>query len=88
MKSFGSFLIRNLDMIICGGAALDPKYEAGMHDFGIEVYNGYGMSEIGITSVELRKSAAARNEGSIGRRISIHHPRLLYDLPTPKYNHR
>ena len=35
----------NLDMIICGGAALDPKYEAGMHDFGIEVYNGYGMTE-------------------------------------------
>jgi len=35
----------NLDMIICGGAALDPKYESGMHDFGIEVYNGYGMTE-------------------------------------------
>ena len=35
----------NLSMIICGGAALDPKYESGMRDFGIDVYNGYGMTE-------------------------------------------
>lgn len=35
----------NLNMIICGGANLDPKYEKGMHDFGIEIYNGYGMTE-------------------------------------------
>lgn len=35
----------NLSMIICGGAALDPKYEQGMRDFGIDVYNGYGMTE-------------------------------------------
>ncbi len=35
----------NLSMIICGGANLDPKYEIGMRDFGIDVYNGYGMTE-------------------------------------------
>ena len=35
----------NLTMIICGGANLDPKYEKGMHDFGIEIYNGYGITE-------------------------------------------
>ena len=35
----------NLDMIICGSANLDPKYEKGMHDFGIEIYNGYGLTE-------------------------------------------
>lgn len=35
----------NLSMIVCGGAALDPKYESGMRDFGIDVYNGYGMTE-------------------------------------------
>ncbi|MBQ6930840.1 MAG: AMP-binding protein [Clostridia bacterium] len=35
----------NLSMIVCGGANLDPKYEEGMRDFGIEVYNGYGMTE-------------------------------------------
>ena len=35
----------NLSMIVCGGANLDPKYELGMRDFGIDVYNGYGMTE-------------------------------------------
>lgn len=35
----------NLNMIVCGGANLDPKYEKGMHEFGIEIYNGYGMTE-------------------------------------------
>ena len=35
----------NLSMIVCGGANLDPKYEQGMRDFGIDVYNGYGMTE-------------------------------------------
>lgn len=35
----------NLYMIICGGAYLDPKYEEGMRDFGIEVINGYGITE-------------------------------------------
>ncbi len=35
----------NLSMIVCGGANLDPKYELGMREFGIEVYNGYGMTE-------------------------------------------
>lgn len=35
----------NLDMIICGSANLDPKYEKGMHDFGIDVFNGYGLTE-------------------------------------------
>lgn len=35
----------NLDMIICGGANLDPKYEKGMYDFGIDVFNGYGLTE-------------------------------------------
>ena len=35
----------NLNMIICGGASLDPKYEEGMRDFGIDVFNGYGLTE-------------------------------------------
>ncbi len=34
-----------LEMIICGGANLDPKYERGMYDFGIQILNGYGMTE-------------------------------------------
>ncbi len=35
----------NLNMIVCGSANLDRKYEKGMHDFGIEIYNGYGITE-------------------------------------------
>ncbi len=34
-----------LEFIICGGANLDPKYEQGMYDFGIQILNGYGMTE-------------------------------------------
>ena len=35
----------NLDMIICGGAYLDPKYEKGLYEIGIDVFNGYGLTE-------------------------------------------
>ena len=34
-----------LDIIICGGAALDPQLQQGLHDLGIEVLNGYGITE-------------------------------------------
>lgn len=34
-----------LEMIICGGAFLDPKYENGLYDLGIQVINGYGTTE-------------------------------------------
>ena len=54
----------NLNMIVCGGANLDPRYEKGMHDFGIEIYNGYGMTECspGITCNRPGK----RKFGSVG----------------------
>lgn len=35
----------NLNMIVCGGAALNPKHEQGLYDFGILVINGYGITE-------------------------------------------
>lgn len=34
-----------LEMIVCGGAYLDEKYERGMYDFGIQIINGYGITE-------------------------------------------
>ncbi|MBQ4337946.1 MAG: AMP-binding protein [Clostridia bacterium] len=34
-----------LEMIVCGGANLDPKHEIGMYDFGIQIINGYGTTE-------------------------------------------
>ena len=35
----------NLDAIICGGAALHPKYFQGFREFGIKILNGYGITE-------------------------------------------
>lgn len=34
-----------LEVIICGGAYLDEKYERGLYDMGIQVINGYGATE-------------------------------------------
>lgn len=35
----------NLELIVCGGAYLDEKYEKGMTEFGIQIINGYGITE-------------------------------------------
>ena len=35
----------NLEMIIAGGAPLDLKYAKGFEDIGIQVMNGYGITE-------------------------------------------
>ena len=34
-----------LEIMICGGAALDPELQQGLHNLGIEVLNGYGITE-------------------------------------------
>lgn len=40
-KSLGG----NLSLIVCGGAPLRPDIVKGFEDFGIEVFNGYGITE-------------------------------------------
>lgn len=55
----------NLSMIVCGGANLDPKYELGLRDFGIEVYNGYGMTECS-PAITCNRPDAYR-PGSVGK---------------------
>jgi len=35
----------NLELIVCGGAALDRKYEEDLYYMGIAVLNGYGITE-------------------------------------------
>ena len=47
-KFFNSILTPfggNLEYIICGGAALDPFYVQEFRSWGIEILNGYGMTE-------------------------------------------
>lgn len=41
LSAFGG----NLDLIICGGAPLNPELVKGLDDFGITVLNGYGITE-------------------------------------------
>lgn len=37
----------NLNMIVCGGAMLNPHVVKGMNDLGIRMENGYGITECG-----------------------------------------
>ncbi len=62
-KLFGD----SIRFCINGGSYIRKSALSLINGIGYPLYNGYGMSEIGITSVELRKSASARNQGSIGR---------------------
>lgn len=41
LSAFGG----NLDWISCGDAAIDRKYIKGFRDFGINIINGYGITE-------------------------------------------
>lgn len=58
----------NLNLIVSGGAALDPKYVKGFRNFGIEVLNGYGITECSpIVSVNRNKY---NRDGSVGTALS------------------
>lgn len=37
----------NLEMIVCGGAMLNPVVVRGLNDIGIRIENGYGITECG-----------------------------------------
>ena len=67
----------NLDMVICGGANHDPKYEKGLYDLGIDVFNGYGLTEC--SPVITCNHPAKFKFGSVGTpldccEIKIHEP--------------
>ncbi len=52
---------------ITGGGAIRTDTMRIINGVGYPLYNGYGMTEIGIASVELRKKAGERMEGTVGR---------------------
>ncbi len=61
LQSFGS----NLDIIISGGAPLNPKYIQGFRDIGIELLNGYGITECSpVVAVNRNKYY---RDGSVGQ---------------------
>lgn len=62
-KTFGSGTI-----FISGGAALDPAIARGMTEFGLSIYQGYGITETApIISAE---QPGARRLGTIGRLLN------------------
>ena len=65
-----------LEFIICGGANLDPKYEQGMNDFGIQIINGYGMTECSpAITVNLRDHVRF---GSVGQALPCNKIKVMY----------
>ena len=62
-KIFGS----SIKFLITGGGYISNSTIELLNGIGYPLYNGYGMSEIGITSVELRKGIKERISGSIGK---------------------
>ncbi len=62
-KLFG----KSVRFCISGGSYLRDSALRLLNGMGYSLHNGFGMSEVGITSVELRKKAKHLNENSIGR---------------------
>ncbi len=58
---------RSIKFCITGGSYIRPSALKLINSLGYPLYNGYGMTEVGITSVELRRRPKERMEGSIGR---------------------
>lgn len=54
----------NLDLIVSGGAAIEQKFIDGMADIGIQVLNGYGITECSPV-VAVNRNKFSRN-GSVG----------------------
>ncbi len=52
---------------ISGGSYLKDSALRLINGIGYPLYNGYGMTEIGITSVELSRRADRRTENSVGK---------------------
>lgn len=54
---------------IAGGSALSKDTLHLINGVGYPLYNGYGMTEIGITSVELSPNVIQRNKASVGKAL-------------------
>ena len=69
-----------LEIMICGGAALDPELQQGLHDLGIEVLNGYGITECSpIVSVNRNRDYRF---GSVGKPLPCN--KVKIDCPDDK----
>lgn len=55
---------------IAGGSALSKDTLHMINGVGYPLYNGYGMTEVGVTSVELSPNVTQRNKGAIGKPLT------------------
>lgn len=67
----------HLRLVVCGGAAMDPKTADGLQSFGIDILQGYGLTET--SPVIAAESDTFRKLGSIGLplynlEVLIHNP--------------
>lgn len=53
--------------MIAGGSHISPEVITFFNSIGYPLANGFGMSEVGITSVETSDRAKVRNTGSVGK---------------------
>ena len=60
----------SIRFLISGGSEIRPCVLEFMNRIGYHIANGYGMTEIGITSVELDMGRKIRNSGSVGQPFS------------------
>ena len=57
----------SISFLINGGGYVSPEVMRFVNGIGYHLANGYGMTEIGITSVELSERASVRNLCSVGK---------------------
>ena len=60
----------NIRMCIAGGSVLSKDTLRIINGIGYPLHNGYGMTEIGITSVELSPNVLDRLQGSVGKPLT------------------
>ncbi len=60
----------SIRFMITGGSSIKPQVISFFNDIGYHLVNGYGMTELGITSVELSNKGYERNRGFVGRPLS------------------
>ena len=70
----------DLNMIVCGGAPLDPRFVKEFRSFGVEILNGYGITECSPVLAVNRNHY--HRDGSVGRVLP--HIQVRIDQPDEK----
>ncbi|MBR5739386.1 MAG: AMP-binding protein, partial [Lachnospiraceae bacterium] len=66
----------SISLLISGGGEIRPEVLRFFNRIGYHLANGYGMSEIGIASVDLSENPAELELGSVGRPFSSYEYRI------------